>query len=387
MEVKDNLAKFRDILRTGIGTRTQKEFAEATGISKEYLNRILNNKEKSTPSLNTLMSISRCITNASLDELLASCGREPLSDKELSGYVEGNIDKAVRLMLKETGTIWDSVQDAIDTLNLLYMEDGKVIPENLERSECAENTSAEYYSLLSVKWADSERVFYTVFKLYYAELKSGKILVAGTSLPEEQDENIPSKKVEQITHHTYAVNKEDISAEKRLLEAIFGNVVRKEPFTYVGYGFCYNETPAGFRDFMIQHAGTFCASVENRILYQRLIDTDDDPDVIFQDYESVSNGTSGTAMAVADILRKETGCEFDYFEKNESNEISVNSYIMIPCKDNLPDKIPKDILIKLYEIARELKVPKFGLCYYHTVQMVEKDDEYDTENFYLKFRK
>ena len=85
MEVKDNLAKFRDILRTGIGTRTQKEFAEATGISKEYLNRILNNKEKSTPSLNTLMSISRCITNASLDELLASCGREPLSDKELSG--------------------------------------------------------------------------------------------------------------------------------------------------------------------------------------------------------------------------------------------------------------------------------------------------------------
>lgn len=70
-----------------------------------------------------------------------------------------------------------------------------------------------------------------------------------------------------------------------------------------------------------------------------------------------------------------------------SSEMRVVVHIMIPCKDNLPDKIPKDILIKLYEIARELKVPKFGLCYYHTVQMVEKDDEYDTENFYLKFRK
>lgn len=91
--------------------------------------------------------------------------------------------------------------------------------------------------------------------------------------------------------------------------------MRKEPFTYVGYGFCYNETPAGFRDFMIQHAGTFCTSVENRILYQRLIDTDDDPEVIFQDYESVSNGTSDTAMAVADILRKETGCGFVILRK------------------------------------------------------------------------
>ena len=44
-DTKGEYKEFRELLRRGIGTRTQKAFAEEAGISKEHLNRLLNNKE------------------------------------------------------------------------------------------------------------------------------------------------------------------------------------------------------------------------------------------------------------------------------------------------------------------------------------------------------
>ena len=49
-ESKGEYKEFRTLLRCGIGTRTQKAFAEEINVSKEHLNRILNNREISRPS-------------------------------------------------------------------------------------------------------------------------------------------------------------------------------------------------------------------------------------------------------------------------------------------------------------------------------------------------
>ena len=43
-DTKGEYKEFRELLRRGIGTRTQKAFAEEASISKEHLNRLLNNK-------------------------------------------------------------------------------------------------------------------------------------------------------------------------------------------------------------------------------------------------------------------------------------------------------------------------------------------------------
>ena len=44
-ETKGEYKEFRTLLRRGIGTKTQKAFAEEIDISKEHLNRLLNNRK------------------------------------------------------------------------------------------------------------------------------------------------------------------------------------------------------------------------------------------------------------------------------------------------------------------------------------------------------
>ena len=53
-ENKGEYKEFRSLLRCGIGTKTQKAFAEEIDISKEHLNRLLNNREISRPSIGLL---------------------------------------------------------------------------------------------------------------------------------------------------------------------------------------------------------------------------------------------------------------------------------------------------------------------------------------------
>lgn len=66
--------EFRKLLRNGIGSRSQKQFAEETGISKEHINRMLNNKEIDRPTVGTLDKIAAAMDTVALDDLLISCG-------------------------------------------------------------------------------------------------------------------------------------------------------------------------------------------------------------------------------------------------------------------------------------------------------------------------
>lgn len=57
-ENKGEYKEFRNLLRRGIGTKTQKAFAEEIEISKEHLNRLLNNREISRPSIGLLKKMA-----------------------------------------------------------------------------------------------------------------------------------------------------------------------------------------------------------------------------------------------------------------------------------------------------------------------------------------
>ena len=47
------------------------------------------------------------------------------------------------------------------------------------------------------------------------------------------------------------------------------------------------------------------------------------------------------------------------------------------------DRMEKSQVKYLYQCARELKIQKFGVVYYHTTIQEETDQLYDLDNFYL----
>ena len=82
-DTKGEYREFRELLRRGIWTRTQKAFAEEAGISKEHLNRLLNNKEISRPSVAILRNMASHMNTITERMLLEACGYEiePIADR------------------------------------------------------------------------------------------------------------------------------------------------------------------------------------------------------------------------------------------------------------------------------------------------------------------
>ena len=58
-ETRKEYKEFRELLRKGIGLRTQKEFANTVGISPAYLNKMLKNDLIPTPTRETLNNIAK----------------------------------------------------------------------------------------------------------------------------------------------------------------------------------------------------------------------------------------------------------------------------------------------------------------------------------------
>ena len=66
--------RFRELLRCGIGDRSQRSFAKEAGITPEHVNRLLNSEIISQPSKETLEKMAAVMNTVSLNELLEACG-------------------------------------------------------------------------------------------------------------------------------------------------------------------------------------------------------------------------------------------------------------------------------------------------------------------------
>ena len=73
--------------------------------------------------------------------------------------------------------------------------------------------------------------------------------------------------------------------------------------------------------------------------------------------------------------------EFLYKEPCEAlPEEERDAFIMIKNAYSLED-CPKEIQIRLYFYAKELGIPKFGLCYYRHVTYRDASHWYDTDKY------
>lgn len=388
--MKESYKEFQNLLRAGIGSRTQKEFAQEIGMSKEHLNRMLNSEEINRPSKATLESIAAHMNSVTISQLLTACGYDIIP-------VETRVVRQEDAMLGAIGDIidtrkpWQSLNDVVDTLKLLGLEEtGKI--RILQEKETENFDRGESYAVMEVSWGDNEYCFFTRFALFYCVTKKEHILLTDVCMDFDElkamgcmDRRFGYIRGEIIrcTKVTSARKMRELNAvEERLLRDIFGT----EDFhnTENGYGFYYTETPKSFSDFLIEHKATFTTTKERSKLFQRIV-TGENPDKVFVDYRDKNTECTGTGAVISEILRKETGYEFMYMKKDpDMDDDADDSCIVVPSESVFPEKIPKNALISIYQAAKTLNIAEFGTCYYKCYYKMAAV-RYTTKDFHYEY--
>lgn len=400
MANKAGYTKFRELLRYGIGSRSQRTFATQAGISYEHLNRLLNQDEIGQPSRETLEKIAKAMNTVTLDELLESCGYEVTDPEETARECYTQLTGGFDSLNKKRHSTWNSLDELLDAVYLLYGHGGrelKVLFSGDYIPKSKEEPYAEQYAVVTYRWTDAAYSYVLAWGVLYLKTDREKTLIQEIITDRERIVNIEAK-IKALFPDAKSFpdgsgcfwvreKKGESMAEQRLLASIFSSgesYVRVE----VGYGFPYTGTPEGFVDFMTAHAETFCVNKENSAMYQAALEPGADVDKVFASFEDSYADSSGTAGAVAYVLRKETGYDFLYFEKDEDvPEEADDSCIMVEDENGYEQRMPKDMEIAIYEAAKLLRIPRFGVCYHNAMVTKTYMQDYETDKYYLEFER
>ena len=144
-----------------MGSRTQKEFAELIGISKETANRIVKENYGSPLNKETLKKIAaHSEGRVRLCDLLIACGYKPTySSPDIRYWREENIN-SIRNFIKEflDGTVMITDASMEETYNLLYAvnDSAAFTMSDIKDYDCKEYPECESYRILMVTWENRE---------------------------------------------------------------------------------------------------------------------------------------------------------------------------------------------------------------------------------------
>lgn len=335
--------------------------------------------------------------NITLNELLTSCGYDSVSIEEITLKVEKEIAAGISDV---KGTLQPSLSDFLDMVNTLYVSvRGSIVKIGGEEEQHKSCQEAELKIPVTLKWQFENIYAETKFDVFYARTTRGKVIILNSSISNEdsietewEEENVRGLLPYLTKKYHHSIFYKDISEEtgranriasKRLFDAIFRDENRIETVK-TGYGFYYNETPKGFKDFLAGHASAFCTSPEKVALYQKTLLPDADLDKIFEDYATDDLSVFGTSVVVAEILKAETGQDFTCYGIEAGTDDACIMFSEEGCEkgENIKKYIPM-----LYAYAKELKVPTFGLCYHKGYIKEDFSLQFDTEKYYLPFKK
>ena len=391
-EKEGKFPEFRALLRNGIGTRSQKQFAEETGLSRGGVNRLLNEEVISRPTKKTLLAIA-AHTNVDTTELFESCGYETPDIRAVSMAVKNALNDVF------SSNIGHSFEGNVPDLCLADV----VLPYAndycwtlLKDGDNKGPLPGKIFETWAFSWRFGKEFANTYFTISMTEARDGEKILCGTTLDADVMlshylkicfmEDI-AEKIGKDTSAIIGRFGEELNGLARLAhsERIYGTY----EVTDIGCGFYYNKTPDGFMEYVMNNAEYFCVNKETQALYRRLV-TGENPDEVFKDYEGQEAvGGKGTGNVIADILTKKTGHQFLYLPKNEEDDCSADdSCIMQPNDNCYFDDAPFDrtVLKCTYEAARTLGIKKFGTVYHVSVISKSGKQMYDTDNFHYEFR-
>ena len=392
-----NYRKFQELLRKGMGSRNQTEFAKVSGISRGNLNRMLNGADIARPSVGVLKKIASCMHSVTLDELLVSCGYEPL---DITSAIKKNM-----FLIKDglsncyIAAKLSSVSDVIDFLNTLYIEDeSKFFITKSETNNTKYIPAAEDYTIIEQHWTVGKYKCITYFAVFYVTTTNGQLIVLGnvTDYYKMTELEIITPKMEEVfkketfdrDNLTYYEEIPEITEEEKKASKFLKHILSTSGTyteTIVGCGFYYENTPKEFLEFLMDNASHFCVTRENSDLYRQATQTDKDIDEIFSEFTYYDK--QGTGAAIAFILNRKTGQDFMYYSKDGRCDESKGC-IICPFTNNKEDyvRIPSTLLQDTFFTAKALGIPEFGMVYYTYVVDKHNDQVYKTEDFFYEFK-
>lgn len=387
-ENKFNQKKFRELLKKGIGLRTQKEFAVQAGMSPATINRMLNEDVIARPKIKTLETLASHMHNVSYSELMDACGYETPGIEEVVRSLESDISDF--FAFSDGISFFPSMEEMLERLRSFIQRDGvQIVRANGKENtgddipEDVKEKGAEEKTTVSIEWRYNNCECNTEFHVYYILTKGDKVIIVDNDIDKLFE--APAGTKETYIQHTAIVSTKYSPAALRLLENIFGGVlpgvdVEILPATYAGYGFEVKETPKGFVDFLNLHSDTFCDCEENTQLYRRVVEGED-PEEVFREYGN-SAFAVGPCGVIADIMKKETEEEYMYYTEDDRLPKDMrNACIMNRAEYDFIEPLSNDTKYYLYECARTLKLPTFGVVYHNTTIQKAVCWQYNTETF------
>lgn len=375
--------EFRRLLRKGIGIRTQREFARVSGISYTHLNRLLNQEVIARPSKNTLKTMAEHMPTVTLKDLLVSCGYEVEDIHTTAARLVRDFKEFFLKDGQEYHLVCETIERLCEAFDMLYRpEHADALSFHFGPEMPCDSTvyrQAENSMQIDLTWRNADYVCRSTFTIYYAKTTAGKFLIMGMDVKRMLDGTET-----QITSRETAEKKTADTAH-RLLQYLLGGEAYET--VSIGPGLPYKETPPGFIDFLSNHRSTFCTDPERIQLWKRAVADGEDPDQVFNAFTDHGGGT-GTGAVIATIMTEELknepymkGREFLYMEPCEAlPEESRDAFIMTENAYG-SDDCPKEIRVRLYFYAKELGIPKFGLCYYRHVTYRDVRNWYDTDRY------
>lgn len=431
--------EFIEMLRGGIGTRTQNQFAKETGLTPEYISRLLNGKTDVVPRMSTLEKISTHTSRYGLNDYLKALGQEPVDPTSRLRTDTIAFDRFLKAHIGENGDWKDITTDVL--WNTAWPVSGVLrtgivahTPPEL-RSEFGDT----YFHLFQYQIPDREYfgVIYFILTTEFGSKPMEEQIDALVINPEAIDPFLPFT-LFGTTEHIAVRNtiiypmtgdekeqnemRKEIdrslgtrtSAEDRLLQAIFGKSDwRLKPV--IGFGFKFDKyvldetsefgrelkIPDKFRSFMFHHAGSFCRTEEEIELFHKLLDTDEDPKDIFFEYhgeharkfDDDDFDCCGAGAAVATVLSREYQGNipggFRFIRTPENADPKQPGYILI-CPNDGEDYEDTDITMKeilpVFTAAKELGISTFGACQtFEKMPELKKTKIFKTDAFHLEF--
>jgi transcriptional regulator with XRE-family HTH domain len=427
MAEKQAYEEFKKLLRAAIGPdRTQAEFAQETGISPEHLSRMLNSREISRPSRNTLAKIAGHAFRASvtLSDLLSACGYKeaveaptPDTADDIQIRVKKVLDTMADGLREMSGKMvpYDNVYDFLKMIDMLYTDCPVSYdisdPVSLEKPV----DGAEMYCNVETSWAEKYYSARFGFGIYFTETKGGKVLVCapefsmdelvkrGSDAAREADglidvedtpdyvcvvkyKNLPRRtSADKLTAQTVERMMElkesfpDLSNEELLMRIIFGDPNRKQrPMSVEGRGFYVDDVPDYIViNFLNSHKDAFVRSEKEQEIYEKV--TSGTPlEEAFHGYGRLAaDNIDCWQSAVANIMTRETGIGFAFWScDSEDEQFGNRACIMFTAElpwyyNEVEKELSYDSLSAAADrYARELRC-EYSECYH--LMMVDAD--------------
>lgn len=427
--------RFRTLLKKGMGTRTQTEFAHDCGFAQPMMNRLLNGKNPGMLKLSTLEHIAAAMYSVSLNDLLSSLNMPQITGIERVARDARKINKLAASIEKDEGGKKFKENEMAALLE-------KHLPAQVVCRVTAGGTGhlykcpgkypdADTYFLFQFIYSDKEYAGAVYILGYFYSNFDGHTFYGFETDPEAMEKAAGRKIFPEENDFTqvvrnavcYTKTKDNYDAIKNaLLESKGKTVVDRfrdiimygeyrddtprirtahmYPQTVTGFGIRYDKTPESFVDYLNANAGFFCRNEEETQMYEELNESADaDPDEIFAGCMDNRTHACGTGAAIAKILTRQIASQekmkFHYFcpDKATCEEYGLEEnrgYILcFPGKgqDYTDEDVSLNVRITVYSLCRALGVPKFGT--YHAFFMVpekEKTYEYTTSEYHFEFK-